>query len=113
MEPGEQFKCDLCGTTPYDKNWMSLEVARPQPGDVEDYQAHDYVEFLFCSVDHAREYFQKHELPPVKPVAVPPPSTRRENLEGWLIVLLVVSVALGTLFLLGLGAWTFVRHILG
>ncbi len=113
-EPGnfDGGTCDYCGATRGD-DWTRLEVVRPQPEDPTSELAFDYVDLLFCTVDHAGLYLLKGRLPQVAPPTVPEPYTWRDRALGWLIGIAVVATVLWSLFIFGIGAWTFIRHVRG
>lgn len=113
MDEGDSDACDYCGSATGDVDWLSLEVARPQPDDPTGSQYHDYVALVFCSPTHAGFYLQEGRLPPVAPPPLPAPLSRWERAQGWLIGITLAACILWTLFIFGLGAWTFVRHLRG
>lgn len=101
--------CDYCGKPSGRLDWLAIELARPS-GAIDTF---DYLDFVFCSSEHAGLYLQERKLPPVRAVGPPQPLTRWDRVQGWLIGIAIVAVLLWAVFLFGLGAWTFVRHVRG
>jgi hypothetical protein len=110
--------CDFCGGDAYASSWLHLEVSRPVKPDLIEPITHeysDYVDLLFCPEEHAGEYLLQGQLPAIKPYDTDfgKPLTLKERISDWLLVTVVASGLLLSLFLFGLGAWTFVRHLRG
>ena len=110
--------CDFCGGDAYATGWLSLEVSRPVKADLVEPLMHedtDYVGLIFCSEEHAGQYLMQGQLPAVKPydTAFGKPLTLKERIKEWFVITVVLSGLVLTLFLFGLGAWTFVSHIRG
>ena len=103
---GEGDLCDLCGLA-YDAadeehDWLGVELSRAAP---DDWPAFDWL--LFCSQQHASEWFLR-PLPPVEPPAPLPPLTLSDRLEGALVVGGLTLMAL----LMGLGLLTALRFLI-
>jgi len=113
MDEGDDSACAYCGGATDAPGWLVLEVSRPRTEDPSQAQVHDYLDLLFCSEAHAGCYLSEGRLPPPAAPPVPAPLTRWERAQGWLIGIAIVAVLLWCLFLFGLGAWTFVRHLRG
>jgi hypothetical protein len=113
VDEADKSSCDYCGDPIGDAGWIGLAVLRPRPEDLIASEQLDVVDLEFCSRPHAALYLHEDRLPPVASAPVPEPLTTWERAQGWLIGAAVVAVIVWSLFIFGLGAWTFVRHLRG
>ena len=102
---GEGDLCDLCGLA-YDAadeehDWLGVELSRAAP---DDWPTIGWL--VFCSQQHASEWFLR-PLPPVEPYAPVPATSGR--LEDALLIGALCLMAL----LMGLGLWTALRFLVG